>query len=205
MPARSLQSVLTDGEIVQFRDKQAYFLSGYLVFGDKQYTSPSAFANEVSSGSVNGWLHCKVMRDGSWRRLNELPIVAWTLTSAAQLLPPLPLPSFSKLPADPLKSSTDKDVEMPPRIRRAIPVVAPPPPTKSLTVSMMEAAEPPLPVHCMIRIPVRSHEVGGKSYWRHTAKEKLFQKLTNGGVGAYVGRLAGDRIDTSIPDSDHEV
>ena len=187
---RSLLTVLQDGEIVQFRQEQAYFVSGHLVHADKRYTSPTAFANDVSGSSINGWLQCKVMRNGVWKRLNELPTIAWTLTTDLQLLPP----------ADPLKSDADKDVEMPPKIRRVKPAL----PTQSLTVSAMEMAEPALPVRSVIRIPVRNCEVGSKSYWRHTAKEKLFQKLPNGGVGAYVGRLAGERIDTSIPDSDNE-
>lgn len=208
MPARSLLTVLTDGEIVQFRDSQAYFVSGQLVRADdsnKRYTSPTSFANDVSGGSINGWLQCRVMRDGVWKRLNELPTIAWSLTDEAH--PPCYL-----VPPGPLKSETDKDaVEMPPRVRRVKVAAQEPvataksiPQTKSLIVCGMEAAEVPLPVRCVIRIPVRNCEVGSKSYWRHAAKEKLFQQLPNGSVGPYVGRLADGKIDTSIPDSDVE-
>ncbi len=114
MSRRTLSSILADGEIVQFTYKkqvfQAYFQSGILVNcedNSRTYMSPTQFANECSGGSHNGWLRCKVLREGSLWKLCDLPVDAAlaanenledNVTVRSKRMPPKSVPKVTTLP-----------------------------------------------------------------------------------------------------------
>lgn len=137
---RTLSAVLADGEIVQFTYKkqvfQAYFQSGILVNCDdntQTYNSPTTFANECSGGkSINGWLRCKVIRDGALWKLCDL--------QSEEHLEDEDITKSKKMPP---KSKPKVD---------ALPVVQP----KSIVASIIVANEAPLEVTSINRIHLSS-------------------------------------------------
>ncbi len=157
MARRTLSSVLADGEIVQYKYKgqvfQAYFQSGILVNCDdnsRTYGSPGGFANECSGQSVNGWIHCRVLRDG----------VLWKLCD---------------LPCDEHLESGDaiKSKKMPAKAKvKSNQAILPPVQPKSIVASIIVANEAPLEVTSITRITLRP---AGEGQWLN---EETGQLLT---------------------------
>lgn len=183
---RSLNSVLQSGEVVQYKYRgeiyEAYFQDGSLIRSDNGdiYYTPTAFTNAVSGGSVSGWQHCRVLRDGISRRLADLPERVFSLQETKDV----PTITMQEMPPQP-KSL---------KVKRLVPA--------TVVAHIIEAAEPALEVRAVKRVLVQSIEIDKKMYWRNPEKEKIFEKAAGGGVGAYVGRWSGSAIETSIPDSD---
>jgi hypothetical protein len=199
---RSLHSVLQDGEVVQFKHGantyQSYFQSGLLISLDdpaKQYTSPTGFANDCSKSSINGWLHCKVLRDGKWLKLGDLPSVAYSL----QEEPPAIIADTS-----PKDGPTIRIKRMPPALnvqpqkkttvqKKALPPVH----QFTIIANVLEPPEPAIEVRSVRR--VKPLKVGDIDYW--LSGNKVYERQPS---GAYVGRWTGSSIDADAPDSEEE-
>lgn len=184
---RSLNSVLLSGEIVQYKYRgeiyEAYFQDGALIRADNGdiYDTPTAFTNAVSGGSVSGWQHCRVIRDGSSRRLCDLPGRVFNLEETKDV------PTITMQEMPPPKSI---------KVKRLVPT--------TVVAHIIEAAEAPLEVRAVKRVLLRPIDINKQTYWLDGEKEKIFEKTVAGGVGAYVGRWNGTSIDDAIPDSDSD-
>jgi hypothetical protein len=190
---RSLHSVLQDGEVVQFKHGtdtyQSYFRSGLLISLDdpaKQYTSPTGFANDCSNSSVNGWLHCKVLREGKWLKLADLPQVAYTL----QEEPPTII-------ASPKDAPTIRIKRMPPKAANTPKKALPPVHQFTIIANVLEPMEPAIEVTSVRR--VKPLTVEGINYWLNG--NKVYERQPS---GAYVGRWTGSSIDADAHDSEEE-
>jgi hypothetical protein len=183
---RSLNSVLLSGEIVQYKYRgeiyEAYFQDGILIRADDGTTfdTPTAFTNAISGGSVSGWQHCRVLRDGISRRLADLPERVFSLEETKDV------------PTITLKEMPPKSI----KVKRLVPA--------TVVAHIIEAAEPALEVRAVKRILLKPIDIDKTTFWRDGEKEKIFEKTANGGVGSYVGRWTGSSIDSSVPDSDAE-
>jgi hypothetical protein len=190
---RSLHSVLQDGEVVQFKHGtntyQSYFRSGLLISLDdpaKQYTSPTGFANDCSKSSINGWIHCKVLRDGNWLKLADLPQTTYTLQEE------IPAILATETPKD---GPTIRIKRMPPKTtapKKALPPVH----QFTIIANVLEPAEPAIEVTSVRR--VKPLKVDNIYYW--LCDNKVYERRQN---GSYVGRWTGKEIEES-PDSDEE-
>ena len=74
---------------------------------------------------------------------------------------------------------------------------------ETITATYVEAEEDPLEVEV---IKVQTFTVDGKDYYRDPIKNKLYKRLTGGGVGPYVGRFSpkDQQLHEEIEDSDRE-
>jgi hypothetical protein len=74
---------------------------------------------------------------------------------------------------------------------------------ETIRATYVEAEEDPLEVEV---IKVQTFTVDGKDYYRDPIKNKLYKRLLNGGVGAYVGRYSpkDQQLHEEIEDSDRE-
>jgi len=74
---------------------------------------------------------------------------------------------------------------------------------ETITATYVEAEEDPLEVEV---IKVQAFTVDGKDYYRDPIKNKLYKRLTGGGVGLYVGRYSpkDQQLHEEIEDSDRE-
>ena len=74
---------------------------------------------------------------------------------------------------------------------------------ETITATYVEAEEDPLEVEV---IKVQMCTVDGKEYYKDPIKNKLYKRLPNGGVGAYVGRFSpkDQELHENIEDSDRE-
>ena len=91
-----------------------------------------------------------------------------------------------------------------PITKAAEPIVTVEPVTQeTITATYVEAEEDPLEVEV---IKVQAFTVDGKEYYRDPIKNKLYKRLTNGGVGTYVGRWSpkDQQLHEDIEDSDRE-
>lgn len=187
---RSLNSVLQSGEVVQYKYRgeiyEAYFQDGALIRTDNGdiYDTPTAFTNAVSGGSVSGWQHCRVLRDGISRRLADLPERVFSLQETKDT----PTITMQEMPPPPKQL----------KVKRLVPA--------TVVAHIIEAAEPALEISAVKRVLLRPVEIDKAVYWRDAEKEKIFEKAAGGGVGAYVGRFnsGNSSIDSTVPDSDAE-
>jgi hypothetical protein len=95
---------------------------------------------------------------------------------------------------------------MPPRKK---PVETLPPIQEKVTmvhVAVLEKKMAVLPVEDVETVRLVLHDVAGKSYYRDTAKNKLFHRTGPKAIGSYVGRWdpLQNTIRTDISDSDAE-
>jgi hypothetical protein len=192
MPGRSLSAVLQHGEIVRFKTGpnayDAYYEADALhidVGGEKKsFKTPSRFAMNFIGYRINGWKDCKVFRDNSWVRLNQLPYASTeqTIKDGQQEVD---------------KMGPKKEAALSVRRKKA---------QQTIVATIVEPAEPALEVKAIKQIRVQPFELGSKKFWRNYAKEKLFERLPNDGIGAYVGRYnkVSGSIDKEVPDSDEE-
>jgi hypothetical protein len=182
---RSLHSVLQDGEVVQFKHGpntyQSYFRAGLLISTEdpkKTYTSPTGFANDNSKSSVNGWLHCRVLRDGQWLKLADLPQVSYMLQE---------IPAPKDGPTIVIKRMPPKQ----PPTKKALPPVH----QHTIIANVLEPAEPAIEVTAVERIRMQPLKVGDQDYWR--IDNSVYERKVNGGRGTYIGEWDGVRIQTT--------
>lgn len=201
---RSLHSVLQDGEVVQFKHGphtyQSYFQAGLLINTEdpkKTYTSPTGFANDCSKSSINGWLHCKVLRDGTWLKLNDLPLINYTLQEQP--------PAIIVATDTPKDGPTIKIKRMPTQKKTpSAPVKKVLPPVHQYTIiaNVLEPPEPAIEVTSVSRITLKSLTVDSTEYW--LVNNKVYERLPNGARGPYVGRWSSASIDLAAPDSEDD-
>ena len=201
MSRRSLHSVLQDGEVVQFKHGsdtyQSYFQAGLLInteFPKKTYTSPTGFANDCSKSSINGWLFCRVLRDGQWLKLKDLPQTNYTLQEAP--------PAIVAEPSTPKDGPTIKIKRMPAKGQPPAKKALPPVHQFTIIANVLEPAEPAIDVTSVRRITLKPLTVDGTAYW--LVDNKVYERLPSGSRGPYVGRFSGSSIDMEAPDSDLE-
>lgn len=203
MSRRSLHSVLQDGEVVQFKHGthtyQSYFQAGLLInteFPKKTYTSPTGFANDCSKSSINGWLFCRVLRDGQWLKLKDLPQTNYSLQEAP--------PAIISEPSTPKDGPTIKIKRMPPAKAAAAPAKKALPPVHQFTIiaNVLEPAEPAIEVTAVHRIILKPLTVDSTEYW--LVDNKVYERLPSGSRGPYVGRFDGSSIDQDAPDSEDD-
>jgi hypothetical protein len=74
---------------------------------------------------------------------------------------------------------------------------------ESIQATYVETEEEPLEVEM---IKVQAFELGGTDYYREPIKNKLYKRLTGGGIGPYVGRYSpkDEKVHEEIEDSDRE-
>jgi hypothetical protein len=74
---------------------------------------------------------------------------------------------------------------------------------ESIQATYVETEEEPLEVEM---IKVQAFELDGTNYYREPIKNKLYKRLTGGGIGPYVGRYSprDEKIHEEIEDSDRE-
>jgi hypothetical protein len=199
---RSLHSVLQDGEVVQFKHGphtyQSYFQAGLLISTEdpkKTFTSPTGFANDCSKSSINGWLHCKVLRDGQWHKLADLPQVAYVL----QEQPPAIVAAESPAPKD---GPTIKIKRMPPKGQSTAKKALPPVHQYTIIANVLEPAEPAIEVTAVRRITLKPLTVDSTDYW--LLEDKVYERTPSGARGPYVGRWNCSSIDREAPDSEDE-
>jgi hypothetical protein len=107
-------------------------------------------------------------------------------------------------PPVPVKAKPGRKAKAKPVAKTAEPVVTVEPISQeTITATYVEAEEDPLEVEV---IKVQVYTVDGKEYYRDPVKNKLYKRLTNGGVGAYVGRWSPKdlQLHEDIEDSDRE-
>jgi hypothetical protein len=115
-----------------------------------------------------------------------------------------------KLMREPFKEKVVKKeqswAKMPPR-KKVVDVL--PPIQEKVTmvhVAVLEKKMEVLPVEDVEVVHMVLHDVAGKSYYRDTAKNKLFNRIGPKAIGSYVGRWdpLENTIRTDISDSDAE-
>jgi hypothetical protein len=107
-------------------------------------------------------------------------------------------------PSVPVKAKPGRKPKAAAITKAAEPVVTVEPVTQeTITATYVEAEEDPLEVEV---IKVQMCTVDGKEYYRDPIKNKLYKRLTGGGVGAYVGRYSSkdQQLHDYIEDSDRE-
>jgi len=113
-------------------------------------------------------------------------------------------------PAKPVKRKIENTVKKragrkPKTIVSTIPetVVEPLVLQESIQATYVETEEEPLEVEM---IKVQAFELGGTDYYREPIKNKLYKRLTGGGIGPYVGRYSprDEKVHEEIEDSDRE-
>jgi len=74
---------------------------------------------------------------------------------------------------------------------------------ESIQATYVETEEEPLEVEM---IKVQAFELGGTDYYREPIKNKLYKRLTGGGIGPYVGRYSpkDEKVHEEVEDSDRE-
>jgi hypothetical protein len=74
---------------------------------------------------------------------------------------------------------------------------------ESIQATYVETEEEPLEVEM---IKVQAFELDGTDYYREPIKNKLYKRLTGGGIGPYVGRYSpkDEKVHEEIEDSDQE-
>jgi len=74
---------------------------------------------------------------------------------------------------------------------------------ESIQATYVETEEEPLEVEM---IKVQAFELDGTDYYREPIKNKLYKRLTGGGIGPYVGRYSprDEKVHEEIEDSDRE-
>ena len=201
MSRRSLHSVLQDGEVVQFKHGphtyQSYFQAGLLINTEdpkKTYTSPTGFANDCSKSSINGWLNCRVLRDGQWLKLKDLPQVAYVLQEQP--------PAIIAESPDPKDGPTIKIKRMPPKGQIPAKKALPPVHQYTIIANVLEPAEPAIEVTSVSRITLKPLTVDGTEYW--LVDDKVYERLPSGSRGPYVGHFDGSSIDQGAPDSEDD-
>jgi hypothetical protein len=106
--------------------------------------------------------------------------------------------------AIPTKAKPGRKPKAKPAAKAAEPVITVAPIVQqTITATYVEAEEDPLDVEV---IKVQVFPIDGKEYYRDPVKNKLYKRLTNGGVGAYVGRYSpkDQQLHEDIDDSDRE-
>ena len=115
-------------------------------------------------------------------------------------------------PTKPTKP-TERKIENPPKKRLARrskastaepeTVVEPLVLQESIQATYVETEEEPLEVEM---IKVQAFELDGTDYYREPVKNKIYKRLTGGGIGPYIGRYSprDEKIHEEIEDSDRE-
>lgn len=157
---RPLYTALYEGEVVRYTYKgqvfQAEYQSGILVNADDNsltYTSPGGFANSCSGQSVNGWRSCRVERDGTWTKLEDLPWID---------LEDEPVKVSKKMPVQRKKQASQKAIAIEPQTIIAGIIVKP----------------EPLIIKSMRRVTL----VPNADKWLNEDTGKLYERDPNGGV-----------------------
>lgn len=89
--------------------------------------------------------------------------------------------------------------------QKKVALVAPPPTLVVAPSVAVESLEPPIEAANVIKIHIRSLEVGGVTYWYAAAKDKVYEKRKDGTRGAYKGRYDhSNQCIVEFPDSDGE-
>ena len=159
---RPLASALHEGEVVRYTYKDQVFLaeyqSGILVNADDTsltYTSLGGFVKSCCpTKPPNGWTVCRVERDGTWTKLEDLPWI--------------------DLEDEPVKVSK----KMPPS--RAAPKKAAtlPPPEPQMIIAGIIVKPEPLIVKSVRRVTL----VPAGDKWLDEDTGKLYERDSNGGV-----------------------
>jgi len=179
-----LEAVLFDKEIVYHitRDEifEAVFHKDRGILKEKkkpyrEFTSATAFVNGHSTTLNNGRRACRVSRNGTEYRLQELfdEIKLGSIPEAKVMAP-----------------STSKEEEsMPPptpqKMKGLVAVKHP----ECIVAHRKESDEPPIEITSITILKVVEYEWHGTTYWFDTTNKNLYTQHSSGGIGDLVGQL----------------
>ncbi len=186
MPRRQLSTILYEGEIVQYNQAngqiwQCTYSNGLLISTidpTKQFTSPSAFVNDCKGGNTNGYIACRVCRDGTWIKLSDL--------TELQEAPVLKVK----------RKRAIEEEEMPPKkpthlLKSPQQSLAPP---KTLFATIVESVDAPIEVNNVVRVKVKPTAFGASTHFYDASEKRVFERKEDGTLGKYKGKLINKRL-----------
>jgi hypothetical protein len=110
-----------------------------------------------------------------------------------------PQPKERKKPGRKPKAKAKDAIET---VVEPIPIIT----NATIKATYVESEEDPLEITATEVVKVQAFEVDGKEYYREPIKNKLYKRLTGGGVGPYIGRWSprDEKVHEEMPDSDRE-
>lgn len=187
MPRRQLSTILYEGELVQYNQAngqiwQATYSEGLLISTidpKKQFTSPSAFVNDCKGGSTNGYVACRVCRDGTWIKLIDLDEIVEAPVLKVK------------------RKKVTEEEEMPPPKKQTHLLKSPQqalPPAKTIFATVVEGIDVPIEIAEIVRIKVKPTVFGSSTHFYDSEGQRVFERKDDGTLGKYKGQLQGKKM-----------